>query len=157
MHLDSCEATHVRHEQSQELLDLRTSCLTGRLTSLKTLAEEYSSADDAVIKRAAQSAQSLPDLQLCADSIALKAPVPPPRDPAARRRVDEVRLELARAHAPRTGGPLRRCAAPGSRGVTEAEALDYAPLRPPPSYSSASFSAITAMTSRARRRRFNGH
>ena len=128
MHVDSCEATQVRHEQSQELLDLRTSCLTGRLTSLKTLAEEYSSADDAVIKRAAQAAQSLPDLALCADSSALKAPVPPPRDPAARRRVDEVRLELARAHALGLAAHFDDALRLARRALAEAEALHYAPL-----------------------------
>src|SRR6185437_3254786 len=31
MYQQNCEATHIRHEQSEEVLDLRTSCLQERL------------------------------------------------------------------------------------------------------------------------------
>ena len=36
MRRDACEATHVRHEQSSTLLDLRMSCLDRRLASHRT-------------------------------------------------------------------------------------------------------------------------
>jgi serine/threonine protein kinase/tetratricopeptide (TPR) repeat protein len=128
MRADSCEATHVRHEQSQELLDLRMSCLTGRLTGLGALAEQFAAADDAVIKNAARSAQALPDLQLCADTAALKAPVPPPRDPGAHRRVEEVRLVLARAYSLGLAAHFDEALRLASSAASEAEALAYAPL-----------------------------
>jgi tetratricopeptide (TPR) repeat protein len=99
MHVDACEATHVRKEQSQELLDLRMACLGDRLTQLSTLSELFSHADDALVQRAAESAQLLPALDLCADAVALRAPTPPPRDGNARAQVTRIRHELARAHA----------------------------------------------------------
>jgi serine/threonine protein kinase/tetratricopeptide (TPR) repeat protein len=128
MHADSCEATHLRHEQSQELLDLRMSCLQGRLTGLGALAEQFAGADDAMIKNAARSAQALPDLQLCADTVALKAPVPPPRDPAAHRRVEEARLALARAYSLGLAAHFDEAVRLASGAGDEAEALGYAPL-----------------------------
>ena len=99
MHVDACEATHVRGEQSGELLDLRMTCLNDWLTQLKTLSELFATADAAVVERAAQSAQSLPRLEPCADAAQLRAPIPPPQGPQARQRVDEVRQRLARVHA----------------------------------------------------------
>jgi tetratricopeptide (TPR) repeat protein len=99
MHTDTCEATHVRGEQSAEMLDLRMSCLGDRLMQLKTLAETFSTADAKLVERATQSAQSLPGLEGCANTAALRAPIPPPRDVQTSHRVDEVRQQLAKANA----------------------------------------------------------
>jgi tetratricopeptide (TPR) repeat protein len=98
MHVDACEAAYVRGEQSQDLLDLRMTCLEDRRAQLNTLAELFSAADGPVIERAVQSAQSLPSLAMCADAAALRAPTPPPRDRDERARVDAVRQQLARAN-----------------------------------------------------------
>jgi serine/threonine protein kinase/tetratricopeptide (TPR) repeat protein len=99
MHTDACEATLMRAEQSQELLDLRMSCLSDRLTQVKALTDLFTSADSKVVERAVQSAQSLPSLHGCADAVTLRAAVPPPDDAQTRQRVTEVRQEVARAHA----------------------------------------------------------
>jgi serine/threonine protein kinase/tetratricopeptide (TPR) repeat protein len=128
MRIDTCEATHVRGEQSQELLDLRMTCLADRLTQLQTLSDLYASADDAVIERAAQSAQSLPGLGLCADAAALKAPIPPPRDPRTRERVERVRQSLAKASALDVAGRYEEGLQVGRQALTEAEALAYPPV-----------------------------
>jgi serine/threonine protein kinase len=128
MHTDTCEATHVRGEQSQELLDLRMTCLADRRTQLKTLSDLYASADDAAIERAAQSAQSLPSLGTCADVAALKAPIPPPRDPRARERVVEARQALAKASALDMAGRYDQGLELSRAALQEAEALAYPPL-----------------------------
>jgi serine/threonine protein kinase/Tfp pilus assembly protein PilF len=128
MHVDTCEATHVRGEQSQELLDLRMTCLGDRLTQLNTLADVFTSADGSVVERAVQSAQSLPSLELCADVAALRAPIPPPREAAAQRRVESVRQQLSRASAlgllARYDDGLRLTRA----ALADAQALHYAPI-----------------------------
>jgi serine/threonine protein kinase/tetratricopeptide (TPR) repeat protein len=128
MHVDACEATRVRGDQSEELLDLRMTCLANRLTQLKTLSELYAVADASVVEHAAQSAQSLPGLELCADAAALRAPIPPPHDPSTRRGVDEVRGELARANALGLSARIEEGIALARRALSRAEALRYPPV-----------------------------
>jgi serine/threonine protein kinase/tetratricopeptide (TPR) repeat protein len=128
MHVDTCEATHVRHEQSQELLDLRMTCLADRLTQLKTLGDVYASADDAVVERAAQSAQSLPPLDACADVAALRSPMPPPRDLSTRQRVETVRQQLSRAGALRLAARYDEGLKVVRSALNDAEGLRYPPL-----------------------------
>jgi tetratricopeptide (TPR) repeat protein/predicted Ser/Thr protein kinase len=128
MHVDACEATHLRHEQSQELLDLRMTCLGDRLTQLKTLTELYAAGDAGVIERAVASAESMPRLEACADAAALRAPVPPPSDPATLERVAEVRRELARANALESAGQDVEGLAIASRALAAAKAVHYRPV-----------------------------
>jgi serine/threonine protein kinase/Tfp pilus assembly protein PilF len=128
MHTDACEATQVRGEQSQELLDLRMTCLADRLTQLKTLSDLYAAADANVVERAPESAQSLPGLELCADTAALKAPTAPPRDPRARQQVEQVRERLARAHALGLAARYDEALTVARAGLADAERLKYPPL-----------------------------
>jgi serine/threonine protein kinase/tetratricopeptide (TPR) repeat protein len=99
MHIDACEATNVRREQSAEMLDLRMSCLEDRRMQLKTLSDLYVTADANLIERAAQSAESIPGLDPCADAAALRAPMTPPRDKQTQARVESLRGALAKASA----------------------------------------------------------
>jgi tetratricopeptide (TPR) repeat protein len=99
MHIDACQATNVRHEQSQETLDLRMTCLDDRLLQLQTLSDLYAAGGSGTVEHAAQSAASLPGLERCADSAALRAPVAPPEDRAARAKVETLRHGIARANA----------------------------------------------------------
>ena len=128
MHTDACEATRVRGEQSQELLDLRMSCLDDRLTAMKTLGELFAAADPGIVEHAAEAAQSLPALSTCADAAALRAPIPPPRDPAAVRRVDEIRGQLARANALELAARYDEGLRIGHAALAQAEALKYPPI-----------------------------
>jgi serine/threonine protein kinase/tetratricopeptide (TPR) repeat protein len=128
MHVDACEATRVRGEQSQELLDLRMMCLTDRFTELRTLSDLFSAADAKVVEHAAQSAQSLPSLTSCADTAALKAPTPPPRDPKTLEQVSAVREELARAEALEVATRFDEGLDLGRAALSQAEALAYAPV-----------------------------
>jgi serine/threonine-protein kinase len=128
MHVDACESALVRREQSQELLDLRMACLADRRTELKTLSDLFVSADPSVIEHAAQSAQSLPGLQSCADVAALKAPIPPPRDPHTTERVAAIREELARADALDVAAKFDDGLKVGQAGLEEARPLGYPPV-----------------------------
>jgi serine/threonine protein kinase/tetratricopeptide (TPR) repeat protein len=128
MRTDACEATHVRGEQSQELLDLRMSCLDGRLIELKTLTDLYASADGAVVEHAAQSAQSLPALAPCADAQALRAPIAAPRDPQTLKRVEGVREQLARADALELAAKYDEGLRVTRAALAETSALKYPPV-----------------------------
>jgi tetratricopeptide (TPR) repeat protein/predicted Ser/Thr protein kinase len=114
MHRDACEATNVRGEQSAEVLDLRMSCLGGRLENVRALTDVFAKADGDVVTNAVSAAGALPPLDACADVAALRAVVKPSDDPAIRKRVDALRAELARVTAIRDSGG---CAVAEKRGA----------------------------------------
>jgi tetratricopeptide (TPR) repeat protein len=128
MHVDACEATRVRGEQSEELLDLRMECLAQRLGDLKARAELFSAPDAKVIENAVQAARSLPPLDGCADAAALRAPVRPPADPELRRRVADVRGQIARAGALDDAGKYEEGLKIALDAVKTADTLHYDPV-----------------------------
>src|SRR5262249_17440011 len=78
MRRQACEATAVRHEQSEALLDRRMACLDGRLREVGALASLLAQGpDEEVLREAARAALALPDLAGCADAVALGSAAPP--------------------------------------------------------------------------------
>jgi predicted Ser/Thr protein kinase len=66
MATDACEATKVRQQQSQALLDARNACLDERLASLRTLTRELSGTLDASdLDKAVHRAFELPHVEDC--------------------------------------------------------------------------------------------
>ena len=96
MYRDACEATHVRGEQSNEVLDLRMGCLNERLVEFRALTSELADANGAVVDNAVTSTSSLARLERCADVPALRAVIKPPADDAMRKRVAEIKEQVAR-------------------------------------------------------------
>jgi tetratricopeptide (TPR) repeat protein/predicted Ser/Thr protein kinase len=128
MHTGACESTHVRGEQSEELLDLRMQCLAERLDALRATVEVLAAADAAVVARASSAATALPPIDDCANLVRLRAPVRPPADPATRDRLVGLRRRLAEAHAQSNVGKIGESLA-GARAVAEeARALGYRPF-----------------------------
>jgi tetratricopeptide (TPR) repeat protein len=133
MRTSACEATRLRGEQSEELLDLRMECLDQRARELRELGSLLAGADAALVERAEQAAESLTPLAECANTAALKAVVRLPRDPAALARVVAVRERIARGKALFLASRLKEgltwmaSVAEDAKGVhhpsTEAEAL----------------------------------
>jgi len=128
MHEDSCLATRVRGEQSEELLDLRMACLGERREELKVLVNLFTNADADVVAHAVSAAQSLSPLSSCADSENLRAPVRPPADPARRARVEALRARLAEARALNEAGKAAQALPIVRSVVAEATPLGYRPL-----------------------------
>jgi tetratricopeptide (TPR) repeat protein/tRNA A-37 threonylcarbamoyl transferase component Bud32 len=125
----ACEATAVRHEQSEVLLDRRMACLDGRLRDVQALTSLYAQGpDEDVLREAARAALSLPDLAGCADAAALSAAAPPPADAAMRTRVDAVRARLAHAEALYGTGKRKEAEAIARATVDEAHRIGYVPL-----------------------------
>jgi eukaryotic-like serine/threonine-protein kinase len=125
--VDACEATHVRGEQSAELLDLRMACLDERLGELGALADVLARADERVLPRAVGAALALAPLAPCADRKALLARVKPPADPATAARVEALRADLARSLALSNAGKYREALDVATAASVEADALGYRP------------------------------
>ncbi len=94
---DACEATHVRGDQSAEVLDLRMSCLDGSRGAVRALTDLLSHADGAAVVGAVDAAHALPSIERCSDIAALRAVVPPPTNATSRARVAELQTRLAEA------------------------------------------------------------
>ena len=82
----TCEATHLRGEQSEALLDVRMACLDRRLRDLGELVDLLGS-DPALVDRAAQAVARLPAVERCRAGSRLEAarPDPPELVPVASR------------------------------------------------------------------------
>ncbi len=128
MRIEACRATHVRGEQSEELLDLRMACLDDRLEELITLIEQLRSPNRELIQHAPRAVLDLSSLAGCADTAALTAPIPPPHDPRIRGRVRALRKSLAEARGKRLLGNVEDTIATVREIVAQARDLGYQPL-----------------------------
>ncbi len=99
MHTDACEATRVRKEQSDELLDLRVQCLRERREELRALADVFGRPDSKVVEQAQSAASGLTPLAQCADGASLRARRRVAVDPRQRAVLDDLSLDVAKANA----------------------------------------------------------
>ncbi|NUP08033.1 MAG: serine/threonine protein kinase [Polyangiaceae bacterium] len=92
MRTDVCLA-NVRHEDSDELSDLRNTCLDRRLTALEKAIAAIDKGDgDALVV-----ASNLPEISDCADRERVRSGIFLPKDPATRKRVEDIHTELEEA------------------------------------------------------------
>ncbi|MDX2088363.1 MAG: serine/threonine-protein kinase [Kofleriaceae bacterium] len=96
-HREVCRATHVRGEQSADLLDLRMRCLDGRLAELDALLARFGDVKRDTLFKAVDAAATLGGFADCDDAERLRAAVPLPTDAATRARIAD--LEHAYADA----------------------------------------------------------
>ncbi|HEY8924264.1 MAG TPA: serine/threonine-protein kinase [Polyangia bacterium] len=94
-YVDACEATHVRGEQSAEVLDLRMASLQEGLDGLKALVQVFRQANAEVVENAVTAAGALGNVERGADVKLLRQVVRPPEDPAVRAEVARLRARLA--------------------------------------------------------------
>ncbi len=129
MRTDACEATRVRKDQSEELFDLRVSCLDRRLSTMSALVALLLGADRSLVEGASTAVEQLPDLDACADVAALRLRVSLPSDPRARARIAAAQTQLASADALNQAGKY----AEAKRALTVllplVDAIGYPPLR----------------------------
>ena len=128
MYADTCTATHVRGEQSAEVLDLRMACLDERLGRVKALTDVFLEPNGAVVENAVSAAGALPALDRCADIKLLRAVMPPPDDPKTRARAESLRRDLARVKALGDSGQCIAATAATRKLIADADALGYPPL-----------------------------
>lgn len=127
MHTEACEATAVRGEQSEAMLDLRMQCLTRAREQLDAVSSVLIEGGVDGLAMAHRVVGSLRPLSRCADVEALEADVPPPEDPDVHAAVDALHEALARVEAEfatgRQSEALRRVPAL----VERARAIEHAP------------------------------
>jgi tetratricopeptide (TPR) repeat protein len=128
-HVEACEATRVKGEQSEQALDLRMGCLERRRKELgaftKLLGEKV---EDEVLDRALPAAQGLVSVDGCADVEALRArPLLPEGEPR-RSQAEALRQRLAEIQALTSTGQYVRALAIAKEALGEAKSLGFAPL-----------------------------
>jgi tetratricopeptide (TPR) repeat protein/tRNA A-37 threonylcarbamoyl transferase component Bud32 len=126
---DTCAATHLRGEQSPDVLDLRMACLQERLGRVKALTDVFVDANPNVVENAVTASSALPTLERCADVKLLRAVMPPPDDPEVRARVATLRNDLARVKALNDSGQCAAAAEGRRKLIADADALGYPPLQ----------------------------
>jgi tetratricopeptide (TPR) repeat protein len=126
---DACEATHVRAEQSEEILDLRMTCLNDNLDSARVLTDLIAAGDRAVIDHAVEAAGSLEDLSTCSAAAQVRSGLRPPRDPLLRRAVEESRRKLKEGDALRQAGEFDRAVAVADAVFTRSDVASYCPVQ----------------------------
>ncbi len=90
-HTEACEATHVRGEQSERMLDLRMMCLDGRLEEVRALTTVLRDVDARAMARSAEAARRLGSLGACSDRVELLSWRLPPVETEAREELEEIR------------------------------------------------------------------
>ncbi|HVZ73050.1 MAG TPA: serine/threonine-protein kinase [Polyangia bacterium] len=99
LYVEVLEATHVRGEQSAEVLDLRMEALNDGLEELKALGRQFLVATPAVVENAVNAAVALGTLERVGDVKLLRALVRPPEDPGTRIAVERIRARLVDVRA----------------------------------------------------------
>jgi eukaryotic-like serine/threonine-protein kinase len=94
MYRETCEATHTRGEQSEEVLDLRMRCLNDSLDDVRALVDVLSTGAGPSTSQAVGAASSISPIGRCADIQSLRSAVPLPRDPSVLARVRELQRRL---------------------------------------------------------------
>ena len=125
---DACEATHIRGEQSAEVLDLRMACLQERLGGLRALTDIFSDASGEAVENAVSASNALGSLDRCSDAPLLRAVVRPPDDRPTRARVTEISNRLAALKASFDSGRWKATVSDAPKLIAETRALGYQPL-----------------------------
>jgi tetratricopeptide (TPR) repeat protein/predicted Ser/Thr protein kinase len=127
MRRESCEATLVRREQSDTMMDLRTACLDRQQQEVSSLVTALRRADAEAFRRAPSAAATAGDPAHCADTAALARRVPLPADPARRAAIAAVERDIAAARAAIAAGRGRAAIDETERVIAAARAVDHAP------------------------------
>jgi serine/threonine protein kinase/tetratricopeptide (TPR) repeat protein len=128
LYVEACEATHVRGEQSAEVLDLRMVCLQEGLEDLKALCRVFRQATPEVVENAVNAANALGGLDRCENVELLRAIVRPPQDPETRDAVSGLRTQLADVRALVRVGRLNDALAASGPVEQGVRGIKYGPL-----------------------------
>jgi tetratricopeptide (TPR) repeat protein len=128
MHTRTCEATRIRGEQSESVMEARMACLEQRRNEVRALTQVLVQADAEVAKRAATAATDLTSLDVCENVSSLTAVRPEPTDPAARAELAALRQDLARTKASLDAGLFGAGLDQAKALVERARRLGYAPV-----------------------------
>jgi len=117
-------------------------CLSEKVTEVEALTERLSRADGTVIENAVLAASALSPLDRCSDVPLLKAVVQPPTDAATRKRVYDLRADLARLDAEKNAGHCAAAEAIAGRLIPQAREVGYQPLLADVLYGAAAWDCV---------------
>jgi tetratricopeptide (TPR) repeat protein/predicted Ser/Thr protein kinase len=127
VHREACEATRIRKERSEELMDRQMSCLERGRTDLGQLVQVLVTADGQAVDRAIAALDELPDIDACGDLERVLSGVQPPSAKLAEQ-VEAARAQISAAAARRsTGDPTAALEVLASERE-RVKRLQYAPL-----------------------------
>lgn len=130
MYKSSCEATNVRGDQSERLLDLRTTCLKRHLSKMGALTQLLSQTKESrTVDRAVTAIASLPSIDTCADVRALSEAIPLPDDPLVLEAVQKTRQSIYKAEALTKSGDLKGALELSTEIVKNSSDIDYPAVR----------------------------
>ena len=122
-----CRASHVRHDQPEELAVLRTLCVDRRQRHFAATLAHLAEADRQTVERSVQILAELPSIAGCRDGEALKLGLRPPEDPELAARVAAARDRLAESNVQLLSGH------PGeARAIADAQSQNAATQVHPP-------------------------
>ncbi|MBC8067312.1 MAG: serine/threonine protein kinase, partial [Deltaproteobacteria bacterium] len=123
-HREACEATRVRAEQPEAVLDRRMECLGDRLRDLHALVEVYRVGDLDVLVHAVDAAYALPSVAACAEPGADRAEQLQATDRVA---ADALADRSAHARALLLTGGVQDALRESEEILREARSIDHAP------------------------------
>ena len=128
-HRDTCEATRVRHVQSEVLLDARMACLERARGELRAFVDALGrDLDGNAVDRAVGTSARALDLAACQEASAPPIGVQPPRDPDAARLVTELGADVDRLQADFDLGRAKATLAEARTLLPRARGAGYSPL-----------------------------
>ncbi|MCA9707116.1 MAG: serine/threonine protein kinase [Myxococcales bacterium] len=129
VYAESCRATFVERQQTEQLFDQRMRCLVRRRNRLRSTIDALVETEDEqqLIQRTIL-AYKLPSIDACSDLDYVTAERPPPDDPITHERVAALRLRIDDADTRTEAGDFGVAAQELTAVVAEARELDYAPV-----------------------------
>ncbi len=130
-HTAACEATAVRREQSEAVLDLRIACLERLRSEARALIVVLSTGEgtgDTAVDNGARAVASLPPVEMCGRVDRMLAAPALPRDPGVQRRLAEVEALIAQATALASMQRLDEAQEIADAVVAAVRPLGYPPL-----------------------------
>jgi serine/threonine protein kinase/Tfp pilus assembly protein PilF len=125
---DACEATRIRGEQSDTLMDLRIACLDRSLAEVRTVIDRFADPDARTVEHAPEAVEALPQLGPCSDAEGLRRAVPPPRDPESVAAVARIRERLGAAASAKAAGDKETGLRIAEDALDDANRIGYAPV-----------------------------
>ncbi|MEO8550685.1 MAG: serine/threonine-protein kinase [Kofleriaceae bacterium] len=126
MATDSCQATRVRGDQTEDVLSLRQACLDQELAELGALTKVLVEPNPLVIAKAAGVAEELDKVTRCANIRALRAPLTPSAAVAAQ--LPPIHAQLATAKAATITQRLVEAGAAASKATELAKLTGFQPI-----------------------------
>ena len=126
---DVCEATRIRGEQSEEIMEFKLRCLKSHLRNADALIRVFGRADKITVKKAIQVVASLPGQNNCNDVEALQSRIQLPNDEQTKKRIAAIREKLAEVEAFEKTGKYKEGLELSRNLKLEATAIVYPPIQ----------------------------